>query len=95
MDKPKKCALCGSENDELDFHHLIPRSQHSKKWFEKRFDKSYMRTHGIWICDLFCHKQIHTLISEKDLGTTYNTMEKLVEHPEVKTYIQWRKKRIT
>jgi hypothetical protein len=53
-----------------------------------------MRTHGIWICKSDCHKQIHKLISEKEMGLNYNTKELLLSHEEVKKYIEWRKKRI-
>ena len=91
---PDKCELCGSENDYLNFHHLIPRTLHNNKFFEKRYDKEYMRHHGIWICKHTCHKQIHEFITEKEMGLTYNTLEKLMEHPEVKKYVEWRGKRV-
>jgi len=91
---PDKCELCGSENDYLNFHHLIPRTLHNNKFFEKRYDKEYMRHHGIWICKHTCHKQIHEFITEKEMGLTYNTFEKLMEHPEVKKYVEWRGKRV-
>lgn len=90
----EKCELCGSDHDELNFHHLIPRTLHSNKVFKKKYTKEYMSTHGIWICNRNCHKQIHRFIDEKEMGTTYNTLEKLLEHPEVKKYIEWRSKRI-
>ena len=48
---------------------------------------------GINICKDDCHKQIHKLISEKELGKNYNTVQKLKNHPEVKKYIKWIKKR--
>jgi hypothetical protein len=89
-----KCELCGSESDELNFHHLIPRTLHSNKVFKKKYTKDYMSKHGIWICKFNCHKQIHRFIDEKEMGTTYNTLEKLLERSDVKKYIDWRKKRI-
>ena len=89
-----KCELCGSTIDELNFHHLIPRTLHSNKWFEKRYTKDFMRNHGIMICKYICHGQIHRFISEKQMGTTYNTLDKLLEHPDVINFIEWRKKRI-
>ena len=94
MGQPEKCELCGSAIDELNFRHLIPRKLHTKKWFEKRYTKQYMKTHGVWICKDECHPQIHDLISEKDMGTTYNTLELLLTHPEIKKYVEWRSKRI-
>ncbi len=94
MEKPNACELCGSIDDYLNFHHLIPRTLHSNKFFEKRYDKSYMRSHGIWICKVHCHKQIHEFISEKEMGLNYNTLETLREHPEVKKFVDWRSKRV-
>lgn len=92
--KPEKCELCGSTEDYLNFHHLIPRTLHSVKRFEKLYDKNYMKHHGIWICKAHCHKQIHVFIEEKEMGNHYNTLQKLKEHSEVKKYIEWRSKRV-
>jgi hypothetical protein len=89
-----KCELCGSINDSLNFHHLIPRTLHNNKWFKKKYTREYMSNHGIWLCSHYCHKQIHDLISEKDMGYLYNTRELLLENPEIKRYIEWRSKRI-
>ena len=94
-EKPSSCELCGSSLDYLNFHHLIPRTLHSTKYFEKRFKKDFMRHHGIWICKAFCHKQIHEFIEEKEMGMKYNTLEALKEHPEVKKYLEWRSKRVS
>ncbi len=94
MYKKSKCELCGSTDDYLNFHHLIPRTLHSTKKFLKLFDKKYMQTHGIWICKAFCHRQIHRFITEKNMGLSYNTLELLLSHTEVNKYIEWRTKRI-
>ncbi len=89
-----KCELCGSENDVLNFHHLIPRTLHSNKYFKKNFDHDYLVSHGVLICRHFCHSQIHKFISEKDMGKEYNTLELLLNHPDVKKYVEWRKKHL-
>lgn len=34
------------------------------------------------------------ILTEKEMGTTYNTLEKLLEHPDVKKFVEWRKKRL-
>jgi hypothetical protein len=86
-----KCELCEREHL-LTFHHLIPKSQHKNKWFKKNFTKEQMNQ-GIDICKDDCHKQIHILISEKELGKNYNTVQKLLSHKEVKKYIKWLKDR--
>ena len=46
-----KCELCGREN-ELNFHHLIPTSQHTNKWFRKNYTYEQLQE-GIYICEKF------------------------------------------
>jgi hypothetical protein len=87
-----KCELCERENV-LTFHHLIPVCLHANKWFKKNFTKEQLRK-GIDICKKDCHKQIHLLIPEKEMGKYYNTKAKLLKHPEVKKYIKWLKRKI-
>lgn len=86
------CEICGRDDSYLNFHHLIPKTLHKNKLFVKMFSKEYMKTHGLWCCKRECHKMIHQLIEEKDLGLNYNTKEKLMEHEKFKNYIEWRKK---
>ena len=78
------CELC-KRNIELTFDHLIPRSLHSNKWFEKNFDKEYMKSHGIYVCR-DCHDMIHNTFDEKTLWREYNTLEKLLS---VESIIKW------
>lgn len=72
-----KCQLCGREN-ELNFHHLIPTSQHSNKWFKKNHTSEQLQK-GIYICEKDCHSEIHKLIPEKEMGliTVQKNLEKL------------------
>ena len=93
-EKIESCELCGSNQDVLNFHHLIPRTLHSNKYFKKLYTTLYMATHGIWICQTECHKQIHKFIEEKEMGMKYNTLEKLLSHPKVSKFVEWRKKRV-
>lgn len=82
-----KCELCEREN-ELTFHHLIPRTNHKNKWFKKNFTREEMNR-GINICKEDCHKEIHRLISEKEMGRSFNTTQKLLRHPKIKKYIKY------
>ena len=60
------CELCQSE-DAHNFHHFIPRTLHSNKWFKKRYTRKQMQA-GIEVCKS-CHTAIHNLIpDEKELG---------------------------
>jgi hypothetical protein len=85
------CQLCESE-DAHNFHHFIPRTLHSNKWFKKRYTREQMRE-GVYLCKS-CHSAIHDLIpDEKELGRHYGTMEKLLAHPQVANYVKWKRER--
>lgn len=87
------CAICklSFENDELNFHHLIPKAFHNNKRILKQYDKSFLNDYGINVC-FACHNKIHSCILEKDLAFEFNTLEKLIEHEEIKTWINWKQK---
>ncbi len=85
------CELCVAE-DAHNFHHLIPRTNHSNKWFKKRYSREEMRE-GLNLCKS-CHRAIHDLIpDEKKLGRHYNTRAKLLGHPQVAGYVRWKRAR--
>ena len=82
-----KCELCDREN-ELTFHHLIPKSQHKNKWFKKNYTRIEMAK-GINVCKYDCHREIHYMITEKELGRSFNTLEKLKRHLKIKKYTKY------
>ncbi len=85
------CQLCQSDQAH-NFHHLVPRSVHGNKWFKRRLTREEMAL-GIDVCKQ-CHKAIHDLIpDEKELGRQYNRIEKLLGHPELKRYVEWKRSR--
>ena len=85
------CELCRNEQAS-SFHHLIPRTLHSNKWFKKRFTREQMQG-GIQVCRP-CHLAIHNLIpSEKELGRHFNTREKLLAHEAIRRFVAWKKSR--
>ena len=36
-----------------------------------------------------CHRQIHALFSEAELAQRYSTAEALLEHPDVRKFVEW------
>jgi len=91
--KQMNCELCMVEASH-NFHHLIPRTVHSNKWFKKRYTRAQM-AEGIDVC-WECHKTIHRLIpSEKVLGRSYNTVELLLGHEEVAKYVLWKRVKLS
>lgn len=86
-----QCDCCGREH-RLEFHHLIPRKNHRKPYFKKHFSITEMRTRGINVCR-DCHRAIHRIYNELELGKTYNTLEALMDSAELQSFIEWVKKR--
>jgi len=73
-------------------HHLIPRRCHRNRWFQKNFTREQMRT-TISVCG-DCHNAIHRFVPrEKELGRYHNTIETLLEHPEIGKFVVWVSKR--
>ncbi len=85
------CDICNREM-ELTFHHYIPVTLHTNKKFKKLYDKNYMKTHGANLCRT-CHKTIHIFFTEKELGNSYNSFEKLMEVEKFRNYVTWIRKR--
>lgn len=92
MANDKCCLLCGSRHN-ITFHHLIPRTCHSNKWFKKRYTTQQMREDGIDICRK-CHSYLHKKFSEKELGRELNTLEKIRANEVMAAYVEWARKHL-
>jgi hypothetical protein len=91
VEKTMLCQLCRCD-EAYNFHHFIPATLRSNKWFKKRYTKEEMRS-GIDVCRQ-CHEAIHRLIpDEKDLGRKYHVLENLLSHPGLANYLEWKRKR--
>jgi hypothetical protein len=84
------CTLCGRAT-KLTFHHLIPKTCHSNKWFKKNFSQQEMKTRGIYLCRQ-CHSFIHRQFSAKELGRSYNTLEALLQDNKIQKFLVWVRK---
>lgn len=84
------CALC-KRDVPTTFHHLIPRTLHSTKWYKKTFTSDQLKA-GEELCS-DCHDAVHRFIPEKVLGKDYNTLEKLLSHEKVAGFVAWVAKR--
>lgn len=83
----ENCEFCGRDKN-LTFHHYIPRTLHSNKYFKKKYDREYMKTHGVLLCK-DCHKTVHVFWGEKELGKYYNTKSKIFNDSKFKKYLSW------
>jgi len=68
------CPLCSRDVQKVSDHHLVPKSRGGKKTLP--------------IC-LDCHRSIHAFFSNKELESTYHTVEALLGHEEFGKYMKW------
>jgi hypothetical protein len=86
--RPDLCEFCGRDKP-LTFHHLIPRKNHRKARFRRRYSKHEMRHRGLYLCGP-CHSGIHDLIpDETELGERYNTRDQLLAHEGIARHVAW------
>lgn len=81
-DIPATCPLCDrplGEMGNVSKHHLVPKSEGGR--------------HGeTVILHHICHQKIHSLFTERELATIYNTIDDLKSHPEMWKFIKWVRK---
>lgn len=78
-----ECPLCARElvtGPSIDEHHLIPRLKGGRKGPTVMLHK-------------VCHTKIHSVFTESELARVYNTIEKLLEHPDIQKFVEWVRKK--
>ena len=83
--------MCGRVVEKRTRHHLIPRTRHGNKRVKRLWSREQLN-HTIPLCPA-CHRQIHRSLTEKDMERDYNTVEALLSHPEISTFVSWIKKK--
>ena len=92
MESAGICELCGREVSFLTRHHLIPRTRHANKRNKRDFKRSEVKHRIAWVCRP-CHDHVHALFGEKTLERKFNTLGALAEHPEMKKFLAWIRKK--
>lgn len=82
------CEMCERPMN-LTAHHLIPRVTHPT-FLKKGYSKVFLNT-CIMICRA-CHSKIHSTEDERTLAKEYNTLEKIMEHPEILRWVNYASK---
>lgn len=77
------CQLCDRDCLSLTVHHLIPRQQARRK------KQAVGPT--VDICAP-CHKQLHTLFTNKQLAVEFNSVAQLQAHAGMKKFLSWIRK---
>jgi hypothetical protein len=70
------CPLCDRviPPAQRDAHHLVPKSKGGR---QTKF------LHRV------CHRQVHALLTETELARQYATVEALLGHRELQTFVAW------
>lgn len=82
------CELCHRQGTPLTRHHLLPQCRHNKGSFRRKFDRQEGLNRIALLCTA-CHSCIHSVLSEKELESTYNTVDSLKAHPEIAKFAAW------
>jgi hypothetical protein len=90
MDEAKRCEMCDREVAFLTQHHLIPRTTHRRKKRRDGYTQEELNR-VIWICAP-CHKNIHAVLTEKELAEEFNTIERLLRFPAIAKFTTWVRK---
>jgi len=85
----------------LTFHHLIPKDTHptylkkpgqlASVGIEGEPTRGFLNTYGTMVCGR-CHSNIHALAPNTVLAKEYNTLEKILAHPKIESWVSWASK---
>ena len=78
----RKCELCGRCVDRVTLHHLLPRSQ------GRRRNIKATELPTAWLCGA-CHRQLHTLFTNKELAQNFTSIAQLRAEPRVARFVEW------
>lgn len=73
----EKCPICQREMIEgpsVDLHHLDPKTFGGK---------ITVKMHRI------CHQKIHSVWTERELHNYFHTIERILEHEDIRKFIKW------
>lgn len=89
-DSPR-CQMCARIGTNLTKHHLIPKTLHKKLRKKKKIRREVLNR-TVDVC-IPCHNHIHTLFTERELSRNYNTLQLLLDDPQIQKFIKFIRKR--
>jgi hypothetical protein len=90
MDGPSRCQMCERDVRILTQHHLIPRAEHRRKKKREGLTQDGLNA-VIRICAP-CHKNLHAVLTERELADEFNTVEALLQFPLIARFTAWVRK---
>eukprot|EP00696_Hemimastix_kukwesjijk_P010758 gnl/Hemi2/23541_TR7896_c0_g3_i1.p1 gnl/Hemi2/23541_TR7896_c0_g3~~gnl/Hemi2/23541_TR7896_c0_g3_i1.p1 ORF type:complete len:227 (+),score=85.32 gnl/Hemi2/23541_TR7896_c0_g3_i1:71-682(+) len=92
QERDGSCKLCGSTT-RITIHHLIP------KLILKRLKKTQRANTkvdvSLYLVDVCrpCHNELHRLWGHGELASSYQTVDMILEAPEIQPYLLWKRKK--
>jgi hypothetical protein len=89
----ERCELCGRPVGQncLTRHHLLPRAQ-ARRMKRRKMARRELKQRDpgrtVALCRP-CHGNVHASLSNGDLGRSYDSLETLSAHPDVRKFIEW------
>ena len=81
------CDLC-KRKTLLTRHHLIPKRTHRMDAVRSKFDKQERHSRIANLCKP-CHRHVHRTFKERELAVQFNTIQSLMGHPKIQTFVDW------
>lgn len=88
LDTSGLCEMCERPMN-LTAHHLTPRVTHSR-YLKQGYTREFLNT-CIMICRP-CHSKVHSTEDERTLAREFNTLEKIMAHPEIVRWVSYARK---
>ncbi|KAJ6589455.1 hypothetical protein B0H19DRAFT_923850 [Mycena capillaripes] len=79
----KECEICERQVP-LTYHHLIPRSMHTKV-LKKKWHPTSMLNSVAWLCRP-CHTVVHQVATNEDLAQNYYTVSLLLQRDDIQRW---------
>jgi hypothetical protein len=86
------CLMCKRNGLPITIHHMIPKSEHGKS------NKSHAWLNGkenLLKCCRPCHSAIHRSEPNSVLAKDYYTLELIMKHPKIQSFVNWVKSQTT
>lgn len=86
-----ECELCLRQTP-LTRHHLIPKRTHRSETVKAKYSKTDLNHRIAMLCKA-CHRHVHRTLKERELAMQYNSVELLLNHPDIQAFVDWLKQK--
>lgn len=81
------CEICQRDWINLTYHHLIPRSVHTKV-LKRGWHEEHILNSVAWLCGA-CHRFVHRMASNEELAREWFTVDRIMERDDAVAWAKW------